>query len=272
MDKNHPNPPLMASTEVRLAVGTLAVLAWRWFVARRRRATLAVDCLASLESFEEEEVLIEGEVSIVLGRFTWQPAHEQALVKLTARPVTLTAGVLRGLSTSVSSYSGAEYCYYDGVIDLLRLATCAGLRPAFALEVIAPASAKQVARARPQPGTLITETAATYGAVTLPYIEGLDPKSVSWVYNLLELKKERERMLFNDSDADRGFLLNVDTKWKSHPDCHAADADARAGGAWRAHEAVRDLYCLAICHRWVAHPPEAHAPTAGVPTANRLRL
>ena len=41
-----------------------------------------------------------------------------------------------------------------------------------------------------------------------------------------------------------GFLLNVDTKWKSHPDCHASDR-----ATWRGHDSVKDLYCLAICHR-----------------------
>ena len=51
-------------------------------------------------------------------------------------------------------------------------------------------------------------------------------------------------MLYNDTDAHSGFLLNVDTKWKSHPDCHASDR-----ASWRRHDAVKDLYCLAICHR-----------------------
>ena len=61
-------------------------------------------------------------------------------------------------------------------------------------------------------------------------------------------------MLFNDPTVETGFLLNVDTKWKSHPDCHATDERARAEGAWRGHAAVRDLYCLAICHRCCAQP------------------
>ena len=53
-------------------------------------------------------------------------------------------------------------------------------------------------------------------------------------------------MLFNDPSAHDGFLLNVDTKWKSHPDCNVPPEARRA---WHGHAAVRDLYCLAICHR-----------------------
>eukprot|EP00966_Prymnesium_polylepis_P307143 7097497-Prymnesium_polylepis.1 len=162
------------------AVGAAAALVAVVIHRRRRAAAAAVDTLADLATFEEEEVLVEGEVSVVLGRFAWQREGERALIKLTARPVTLAAGVLRSLHTVVSSYSGAEYCYYDGVIGLARLASCAGLRPSFAIEVIAPASDKQISRSRPQPGTLVTETAALYNAVTRPYIEALDPKSVAW--------------------------------------------------------------------------------------------
>ena len=59
-----------------------------------------------------------------------------------------------------------------------------------------------------------------------------------------------QRVLFNDPNEENGFLLSVDTKWKSHPPC-VVDADAR--DAWRGHDAVRDLYCLAICHRRDVH-------------------
>ena len=30
---------------------------------------------------------------------------------------------------------------------------------------------------------------------------------------------ERERVRYNDPSEESGFLLNVDTKWKSHPQC-----------------------------------------------------
>ena len=143
-----------------------------------------------------------------------------------------------------SSYSGAEYAYYTATSALSSLALSHALRPAYSLEVIAPASAKQIARSRPQPGVLIAETPELYHAVTAPYIDALDPRSVAWIGNVLNLSKEAERVLYNDEEEATGFLLNVDTKWKSHPDCATTER-----ASWYRHKAVDDLYCLAICHR-----------------------
>ncbi|CAN0148767.1 unnamed protein product, partial [Hapterophycus canaliculatus] len=41
-----------------------------------------------------------------------------------------------------------------------------------------------------------------------------------------------------------GFLLNVDTKWRTHPDVSAVPREE-----WHGHPSVAELYCLAICHR-----------------------
>merc|ERR1711924_328413 len=64
-------------------------------------------------------------------------------------------------------------------------------------------------------------------------------------------------LLFNDPDPDAGFLLSIDTKWKSHPDPNLATPEANPGGevraGWRGHASVRDLYVLAICHRRDIH-------------------
>ena len=92
---------------------------------------------------------------------------------------------------------------------------------------------------------MVAETPAMYHAVTAPYIESLDPRSVAWIGNVLNLSKEKERVLYNEAeDEEVGFLLNVDTKWKSHPDCATTERST-----WHGHAAVKDLYCLAICHR-----------------------
>eukprot|EP00953_Heterococcus_sp_UTEX-ZZ885_P016289 9165-Heterococcus_DN1.PRE.3 len=39
------------------------------------------------------------------------------------------------------------------------------------------------------------------------------------LWNVLDGKKEQERILYTDEDPVNGFLLNVDTKWRSHPNC-----------------------------------------------------
>jgi len=231
---------------ITVIAGGAAALAAAWLLVRRRLCSRTVASLGDLRDFAQTEVICDGEHTVVLGRFSWQPLGEQALLKLTVKPTPLGAGLLPSLQTTLSSYSGAEYAYYQGRAALLSLVGQPALRPAYSLEVIAPASEKQIARARPQPGVLISETPALYRDVVQPYIEALDPRATAWIYKVLDQSKEKERVLYNDPDPIAGFLLNVDTKWKSHPDCHVPP-DARA--AWRGHAAVRDLYCLAICHR-----------------------
>lgn len=39
-------------------------------------------------------------------------------------------------------------------------------------------------------------------------------------------------------------MLNVDTKWRTHPDVTAVPREE-----WHGHPSVAELYCLAICHR-----------------------
>ena len=235
---------LSSQTVIALSVGFVsggAAIMAAWL--RSSRST--VSSLNDLSAFEQEEVLSEGgELKVVLGRFSWQPPGEKALLKLAVKPVPLSAGVVPSLETSLDSYSGAEYAYYTGRAALLALLGKPALRPTYSLEVIAPASQKQIDRSRPQPGVLITETPALYECAVRPYIESMDPRSVSWIGNVLNMSKERERVLFNDPREHDGFLLNVDTKWKTHPDCHASDR-----ATWKGHAAVRDLYVLAICHR-----------------------
>lgn len=216
------------------------------YLLRRRALPRTVSSLSDLSDFDVHEVLMEGEFTVVLGRFSWQPPEERALIKLSVKPVPLAVGLMQSLDMTLSSFSGAEYAYYHARSALRSLVGSANLRPSYSLEVVAPASEKQIARARPQPGVLIAEDAALYNTVVHPYIHGLDPRATSWIDKVLDLSKERERVLFNDPNEADGFLLNVDTKWKSHPPC-VEDAAARA--TWHGHDAVRDLYCLAICHR-----------------------
>lgn len=151
-----------------VSAGVVTALIWKHYIARRYRCR-RVDNLTSLASFEEEEVIAEGEHCVVLGHFKWQKVGEQALIKLTPRNVSASR-VLSSLQLQRSSYSGAEYCYYLGLIS--RFASLrSDLRTSFSMEVIAPASEKQIARARPQPGVMITESACP----STPTLEQLTP-------------------------------------------------------------------------------------------------
>lgn len=64
-------------------------------------------------------------------------------------------------------------------------------------ELIFPASERQVARVTPAGGfVLVAETPAIYQAVTKPFIDSVVLSgSISWLQNIVQVKKERERLL-----------------------------------------------------------------------------
>jgi len=110
---------------------------------------------------------------------------------------------------------------------------------AFDVELISPASARQITRAMPSLGhTLINETPEMYESIVRPYIKSVvDSGSLSWIANVVQVKKEKERLLVNHDD----FIVNIDTKWRSHPDPLTTSRDE-----WRDHPSTCDLYCLGI--------------------------
>jgi m7GpppX diphosphatase len=60
---------------------------------------------------------------------------------------------------------------------------------------------------------LVEETPDMYKAVTEPYIQSMPKAAIAWVYNILEKKKEVDRLIFDDSDPEQGFMLHPDLKW-----------------------------------------------------------
>ena len=66
----------------------------------------------------------------------------------------------------------------------------------------------------------------------------MDSGSLSWIKNLVEVKKEKERLLLNHDD----FIINIDTKWRSHPPPLTTPREE-----WMNHPSTVDLYCLGIC-------------------------
>ena len=109
----------------------------------------------------------------------------------------------------------------------------------FKAELVYPASERQLARAMPSPGfAMILETPAIYQTVTKPFIDNIvSSGSLSWLQNIVEVKKEKERILWNAP----GWILNIDTKWRTHPDALTVPRSD-----WFKHESTADLYCLGI--------------------------
>jgi len=110
---------------------------------------------------------------------------------------------------------------------------------AFDIELISPASAYQISRAMPSLGhVLVHETPELYNTVVQPYIKSIvDSGSLSWIQNVIEGKKEKERLLVDHAD----FIINVDTKWRSHPPPLTTPQKE-----WYNHPSTVDLYCLGI--------------------------
>ncbi len=109
----------------------------------------------------------------------------------------------------------------------------------FTVEFISPASERQIQRASPSPKTvLIEETPELYDAVVKPHIEAIIAGgSLSWVKNVVDGTKEAERLIHDADD----FIVNVDTKWRSHPDPNTTPREE-----WLHHSSTADLYCLGI--------------------------
>lgn len=159
--------------------------------------------------------------------------------------------LLKQYDFHLSSESGAEYSYYratprtsfwyslsNGLRSLVGYTSPSDFGP-LQCELIHPATDRQIQRASPSPSArLVHETPEMHHHVTEPYIQELKLSgSLSWIDNVLSGEKEKERSLLDTEH----YLLNVDTKWRSHPDPKTTKRDT-----WFQHESVDDLYCLAI--------------------------
>ncbi|XP_075145540.1 decapping enzyme, scavenger [Haematobia irritans] len=78
--------------------------------------------------------------------------------------------------------------------------------------VVYPATDKHIEKYTICQKYVINETPEFYKDITLPYITS-SQFSLEWVYNILEHKQETERIIFEDSDPENGFILLPDLKW-----------------------------------------------------------
>jgi m7GpppX diphosphatase len=173
---------------------------------------------------------------------------------------------LKDYDFKLKSESGAEYSYYHATPSTSTTSvsihqqvdstgtelkqdkkntslvnhTVRSLFGALDVELISPADKRQISRALPSLGSaLIEETPDLYNHVVKPYIKSItDGDSLGWIQNVIELKKEKERLLFNCDE----FIVNVDTKWRSHPPPLTTPREE-----WFGHPScAQDLYCLGI--------------------------
>ncbi len=79
------------------------------------------------------------------------------------------------------------------------------------VQLIYPATDAHIVKYTAQEMFRIDETYDDYVKLTLPSLES--SLNINWVYNILEHKKEQERIVFEDSDDQKGFILLPDIKW-----------------------------------------------------------
>lgn len=94
--------------------------------------------------------------------------------------------------------------------------------------IIYPAQEKHILKYEKQASSFVYETPELYKEVTKPFIESAS-FSKEWIYNILEHKKEEDRIVFEDPDPELGFILLPDMKWTG--------------------EQMEDLYLQAIVRR-----------------------
>ena len=205
------------------------------------------------------------------------PPPATALVCLTQKPAfespeSLLAELPR-MHTTLTNHSGAEYSYYDAFAGKAEatdskgedsssssISSSSGAR--FNMEVIWPASERQVQRKRRADFILFEEDVETYRNLVAPFVEEQADKT-TWIDKVCRQEKERERCLYNNDD----FVVVVDTKWQNHARIAIWDASiassqedgeshllsfdeatfyARERAEWYGAPWTRDLYLLAI--------------------------
>jgi len=117
--------------------------------------------------------------------------------------------------------SNDKYCQYDVIVDPT-------LNP-LKIDTIFPASEEDIAKFSPQNKFLFRESYQDYLRITMPFLHSTPPEKKQWIYNILEHKKENDKIIAEDPDPETGFILLPDSKW----DCVS----------------INSLYALAIVNR-----------------------
>lgn len=86
--------------------------------------------------------------------------------------------------------------------------------PGIKTTIIYPATDKHIQKFSVQDTHIIQETPSIYENITLPHLSHEQSQfSLDWVYNILDHKKEVDRIVFEDPCEQNGFVLLPDLKW-----------------------------------------------------------
>jgi m7GpppX diphosphatase len=189
----------------------------------------AVGQIQSLRGFKVEQVLscqANRKFAAVVGSFASDIENDKevkAVVTLERKAFDpeKVAEVLSCSKLAVD-FTNAEYSLFN----LVTSEEHSGIK----CDVIYPANAKHIAKYTEPDLRIIRETVQIYREIVLPYIQRDERGDrIQWVYNILDKKKEVERIIFEDPDPRDGFVLLPDMKWDQGT--------------------LTNLYCLAIVNR-----------------------
>lgn len=212
--------------------------------------------LASLQGFEISEVLFQeasGNYVSLLGTFpedvevdaeVTNPAP-RGIVSFRLKAPQDCQSLIKDVSAmklNLRVESESEYGYFVAIGSSL-------LSPIYDVELIYPASEKQIQRKRPTIFRMAVETPSTYASRVKPYIEELvSGSSVNWIKNILEGRAEIENVLLDDKNPETGFMLLINPHWTSHPNPKKVDISE-----WKEinkdNNFVNDLNVLALVRR-----------------------
>ena len=184
--------------------------------------------LCDFEGFKVVKVLMENadrKLMAVQGTFKNRKDNKEstAVVVLEKSPFAAEhiANVLSENSKLNKQFQNDIYGLYDCYIPSQMNRTKAN--------IICPATQKHIDKWTSSPSYMVEETPALYNTIVLPFIES-DQFSPDWIRNNLEHKSEVDRIIYEDSDPETGFILYPDFKWDG--------------------KQVENLYCLAIVHKF----------------------
>ncbi|KAG5897333.1 hypothetical protein JTB14_030219 [Gonioctena quinquepunctata] len=82
----------------------------------------------------------------------------------------------------------------------------------FKTTIIHPATEKHIQKFSAHRSYLVDETPKIYSDIILPCLSD-EESHLQWVYNILEHKSEVDRIFFEDTDPENGFVMVPDLKW-----------------------------------------------------------
>lgn len=132
---------------------------------------------------------------------------------------------LPNFALQLTNYSGAEYSNYYGT----------GLGASWNVEVIWPASERQIRRKTPSNHYLVEESGELYSEY-IDEFANQQSERIGWLDSVVNMETEMERNLFHNER----FIINIDTKWTTHVQ-PTGERNTWYGATW-----TDDLYLLAI--------------------------